>query len=97
METLSEAMQRLRAVGYDATATATPDGLLRCAECEATHEPSRVRLDEVVRFEGTSDPGDEAILVAFACSCGCRVLYSAAYGPSTPPADAEVLQRLPHR
>lgn len=96
METLTEAIERLRAEGYTADFSATEDGKLHCRSCDVTEDPANMQIDDTVRFEGTSNPDDEAILVAISCASGCRGLYSSAYGPSTPPDDVAVLQRLPN-
>ena len=79
METLSQATTRLRSAGYIENWIAA-DGTLRCFACNATYDPAAVKVDEVVRFEGPSDPGDEAILFALTGPCGHRGQYSAAYG-----------------
>ena len=63
METMSEATERLRAAGYVENWIAE-GGMLRCFTCPAIYDPELVSVDEVVRFEGPSDPGDEAILFA---------------------------------
>ena len=94
METLTEAMTRLRAAGYCADFDATDNGQLRCGICGARQEPHDMTVHETVRFEGDSNPDDEAILLALACSSGCLGQYSAAFGPGTPAADVEVLHRL---
>ncbi len=45
-------------------------GKLRCAECATGHDPERLTVDRAIRFEGASDPGDEAVLFALtACLC----------------------------
>ncbi len=95
METLTQAIDRLRNDGYGADFFATEDGKLGCRGCGTIEDPAAMQIDATVRFEGTSNPGDEAILIALTCASGCRGLYSAAYGPSAPPADVAVLQRLP--
>lgn len=94
METLTEAIDRLRAEGYEADFFATDDGMLACRACDAVEDPATMQIDDTVRFEGESNPDDEAILLAISCGCGCRGLYSAGYGPSTSRADVAVLQRL---
>ncbi len=95
METLTDAMIRLRANGYRNDFSATGDGLLECSECGVSAVPEDMSIHHTVRFEGDSNPDDEAILVAVACDCGCLGQYSAAFGPDTPAEDAEVLRRLP--
>ena len=94
METLTDAMTRLRAAGYRIDFSATGDGQLRCGSCGAHQDPETMTVHQTVRFEGDSNPDDEAILFALACACGCSGQYSAAYGPDTPAADAEILRRL---
>jgi hypothetical protein len=93
-DTLTEAIGRLRADGYTDDLAATDDGRLACAQCGVVEDPLTMRIDRTVRFEGASDPGDEAILLAVTCHCGIRGLYSAAYGPATPAADTAVLTRF---
>lgn len=94
METLTDAMSRLRTAGYLADFSATDDGHLRCGSCGARQHPETMTVHETVRFEGDSNPDDEAILLALACSGGCFGQYSAAFGPNTPAADVEILHRL---
>ena len=94
METLTDAMARLRADGYRIDFSATDGGQLRCGACGVRGNPEAMAIHATVRFEGDSNPDDEAILLALACACGCLGQYSAAFGPDTPADDAEVLRRL---
>jgi len=94
METLTEAMQRLRSKGFVHDLSAAQGGQLRCGTCGSLSDPERVAIAETVRFEGDSNPDDEAILIAILCPSGCLGQFSAAFGPSAPAPDAEVLQRL---
>ncbi len=95
METMTEAISRLRRDGFALDFTATDDGRLRCGACGANHEPSAMVIDEIVRYEGSSNPDDEAILLAMHCACQQAGLYLAAFGPNATAADAAVLQLLP--
>lgn len=94
METLLEAIHRLRGSGYPLDLLSVSEGRLRCATCGELVDARDVVVDETVRFEGESNPDDEAILVALTTPCGHRGLFSAAYGPATAPDDVEVLQAL---
>jgi hypothetical protein len=94
METLVEAIQRLRAAGYVNDFFASPDGKLGCRSCGRSHDPEGIEIHETVRFEGDSNPDDEAILLALSCADGCVGQFSAAFGPATAAADVMVLQRL---
>jgi len=96
METLTDAINRLRARGFTRDFSAVAGGRLRCSECDAEFDPSEVQIDEIVRFEGESDPGDESILFALSGPCGHAGLYSTAYGSDIAPEDAAVVAAL-HR
>jgi hypothetical protein len=87
-------MQRLRKAGYETDLYATDDGRLECDSCGKRYDPLSMTIDETVRFEGDSNPDDEAILLAVRCPEGCKGLYSAAFGAAVPPEDAAVLQAL---
>jgi hypothetical protein len=77
---------------------AARDGLLVCGPCGHSVAPGDVRIDEVLRFEGESDPDDEAAVFALTCpACGVRGLYVVAYGPSMSGDDADVVAHLSRR
>jgi hypothetical protein len=97
VETLVEAMNRLRALGYDVDLSAAPGGQLRCGACDELVDAARATIDEIVRFEGDSNPDDEAILAAISMPSGHRGLYTSAYGTDVTADDAEVLQALARR
>lgn len=94
METLVEASKRLRTRGYLHDFMASPEGNLICRTCGTSHDPENIEIRETVRFEGDSNPDDEAILLALSCSDGCLGQYSAAFGPATPRADVQALHRF---
>ncbi len=96
-DTLIDAIARLRELGFTHDLSASEDGLLVCGECAVAEDPAVVTIDHTLRFEGDSDPGDEAILLAVTCQCGAQGIYTAAYGAATPAADTAVLARLAHR
>ena len=94
METLSQAIDRLVEAGY--VEHFHPEaGLLVCEGCDTHFDPSAARVDEVVRFEGASDPDDQAILYALHADCGHSGLYSASYGAGASSDDIKVLLALP--
>lgn len=95
LETMSAAISRLGQAGYSGSFSATEDGALRCPTCESWHAPSEVGIDEIVRFEGNSDPADEAAVFALSCGhCGAKGTYVVAYGPEMASPDVEVVKRL---
>lgn len=95
METLTAAVARLQESGYSGWWLAVPGGMVHCTVCGADFDASQVLVDEVVRFEGPSDPGDEAILYALTGPCTDRGLYSSSYGHYASEADREIAARLP--
>ncbi len=94
METLSQATTRLSAAGFDEHYIARGKQLV-CGSCGVSHNPADLTTMEIVRFEGLSDPGDEAIVYALDAGCGHRGLYVAAYGPSATADDIAVVAALP--
>lgn len=93
-ETVSEALNRLSGAGYGDDYRTEADGLLAVvAGC--LHTPEGLVIDEVVRFEGASDPDDEAIVFALRCRThGTRGTYATSYGPNMSAVDAEMVRRL---
>lgn len=93
-ETVTAAVQSLQARGYDIECDVR-DGRLAARIDGDWHGVDRAHMEEVLRFEGQSDPGDEMIVVGVSWDEGARrgVLVSA-FGADTPPADAEVLRNL---
>ena len=96
MATVTDATRRLQAEGYTGNWYADDNGRLVCGECGAEFDPAEVTVDEVLRFEGQSDPDDEMILFAVRGPCGHRGVYSAAYGHYMSPEDAAVIATLRH-
>jgi hypothetical protein len=94
METLLEAAARLRDDGYDVDLAATSDGRLRCGGCGTDRDPEDMVIDEVVRYEGASNPDDQSMLLALRCKCSRRGVYVTRFGPSASAVDGTVLQRL---
>ena len=93
LETLAQAIDRLTAAGYTDDFRAESDGL-HAVYGGCVHQPEELMIEEVVRFEGITNPDDEAILFALRCSDGMKGTYTTAYGPNMPAADAEMARRL---
>ena len=94
---LSQTVDDLAAPGWEAEFSAIDGGLLLCGPCGHTISPAEVQIDTVNRFEGASDPDDEAAVFALTCHCGCKGVYVVAYGPSMSSADADVVAQLSRR
>ena len=97
METLSDAVSRLQAIGYRDSFRAEASGL-RALAARQVFAPEDLVVDDVVRFEGPTDPGDEAILFALRSKDGeVRGTFASGYGAGVDPATAELVVRLPRR
>ena len=97
MEPMLHAVGRLRDAGYELDLRAVAGGRLRCPACGRLVHGSEVTVTETVRFEGISNPDDQAILDAVITPCGHRGLFSAAYGVYASADDVEVLLARPAR
>jgi hypothetical protein len=94
METLHAAIARLERAGYAAELRAISTGF-RDGRTGRIHSPEDLTVDEIVRFEGESDPADEAVLYALRTrDGGVRGTFVATFGPSADPIAAELTRRL---
>ena len=95
--TMIDALSSLRAAGYDVDFHAE-SGRLVCGSCSHAIDPADIEVERVFRFEGESDPDDEAALFGLRCDhCDLRGVYVVAYGPSISDEDAAVLPALVKR
>ncbi len=93
-ETLSEAVDRLTVAGYEDSFRAEPDGL-RAVVAGVLHRPESLVVEEIVSFEGISDPADEAMVLALHCrEDGIKGTYTVPFGPGIGALDAEMIRRL---
>lgn len=92
-----EAVRLLEREGYGASLTLGPDGI-RCDACGEGHEIRRAEAVRVYRFEGPSDPDEQAIVFALRCPCcGAGGTLVSAFGPGADPALADHLVMLDER
>jgi len=94
METLDVAITRLERAGYVDALRASADGFL-AVRTGRIHPPETLIVDEIVRFEGESDPADEAVLFALRSrDQSMRATFVATYGPSADPVGGSLIKRL---
>ena len=68
---------------------------LGCPHCGRSHRPEQLVVRHTFRFEGDTDPGDEAIVLGLECpACGARGVVVSAYGLGADPQLLAVLDRL---
>ena len=93
-ESLSHAIQRLAERGFTHDLRAE-DGWMRDLATGECYEPELLTIDELVRFEGESDPDEQAVLFALRSPSGDALgTFSVVFGPAMPPEDGEVVRRL---
>ena len=93
--TVVEEIETLRARGYVADFSVTSEGHLRCDTCGYLLRPSAAVIDSTARFEGASNPDDQAVVFGLRCDgCGVRGVLVAAYGPTATAAEAAVVTAL---
>jgi hypothetical protein len=91
-------IEALRTRGYGADFSVTRAGELRCETCGHTHRPSDAVIESTARFEGASNPDDQAMVFGLRCeACGLRGVLVTAYGPTATSEEAAVVTTLAHR
>ena len=84
-ETVTDAVRFLESEGFGAT-VAVQGRLIRCSQCEGDYETDDLVVSHTFRFEGDTDPGDEAIVLGVEIpSCGAKGIIVSAYGPDADP------------
>ena len=95
--TVLEAVNLLDAEGYGAQFILRPDGI-RCTACGSPHSIDRAEVLRVYRFEGPSDPDEEAIVYGLRCPvCGAGGTLVSGFGPGADPELADHLVMLDAR
>ena len=92
--TIQDGLKQFTARGYTGQFRTTKDGLIHCFGCERDLDPTTIRLDELCRVEGASDPSDEVLVAAMTCSCGSKGTEVFTYGPNADPMEADALRAL---
>jgi hypothetical protein len=89
--TVTEALRKLKEQGY------LHDFNLQenCIVCQG-HKfgPDEFEIDDVYRYEGITDPADEASVYAIHSKNGLKGVLVTGYGPSTDSMSAEILHKL---
>lgn len=94
MPTLSEILDRLKAKGYTEDFNLKGDGIDR-GQGDLKLTPDDFHIDEYFRFEGSTDPGDSAIVYAISSEkYGLKGVMVNAYGVYSDPLTAAMLKKL---
>lgn len=90
-DTVSEAVNDLKARGYDLDFNLEEN----CIIChKEKFDPADFEIEEVYRFEGDSDPADEAIVYAIMSNTGLKGVLVNGYGVSSEAMTAEMAKKL---
>lgn len=96
-ETVSEAVRILQARGFGDDFGIDAAGI-RCSSCGCAHPAPALEVTDVFRFEGASDPGDEAIVLGVECpTCGYRGIVVSAFGADADDQMVALVEQLARR
>lgn len=90
-DTVSQAVNGLKERGYTLDFNLKSD----CIECEGQEfNPKQFEIKEFHRFEGASDPGDEAIVYAIESRSGMKGVLVNAFGVYSEALSDEMIKKL---
>ena len=93
-DTVTDAVAFLASEGYVDDYRLSKEGIVD-ASSDETHPVHTAVVDYQFRFEGDSDPGDEAIVLGVSCQeWGRKGVVVSAYGPDADPEHAALLVAL---
>jgi hypothetical protein len=92
-DTVSESVNDLKKRGYTLDFNLEPDHLI-CHEAAVSLSPSEFLITEVYRFEGNSDPGDEAVVYAIESKHGQKGILVNGFGVSADAVSDEMIEKL---
>ena len=92
-DTVTEAVQGLKQRGYTIDFNLEPDRLV-CDKTPLSLAPSDFEVAEVYRFEGNSDPADEAAVYGIVSTDGRKGLLVTGFGISAEGIGEEMVEKL---
>ncbi|SEW50424.1 phosphoribosylpyrophosphate synthetase [Chitinophaga arvensicola] len=93
-DTVTAALEDLRKRGY----TADFNLLFDSIQCPAeTVQPADFEITETYRFEGNTDPGDEAVVYAIETRSGTKGVLMTGYGAYSEDMSEDLIRKLGHR
>jgi len=95
-DTLSEAVNALKQRGYTIDFN-TDNDLVVCHQTPVSLAPDEFEIAEVYRFEGNTDPADEAVVYAIESKHGHKGILVNGYGPSAEPIGSALVKKLRER
>jgi len=95
-DTLSEAVNGLKQRGYTIDFNIVADKLV-CKHTPVSLSPEEFEITEVYRFEGNTDPADEAVLYAIESKHRLKGILVNSYGPGADPLGDALVKKLKER
>jgi hypothetical protein len=92
-DTVTEAVKGLRQRGYTIDFNLEADRII-CNETPLSLTPAEFEITEVYRFEGDSDPADEAIVYAIESKKGQKGMLVNGFGISADKIGEEMIKKL---
>jgi hypothetical protein len=92
-DTVSEAVNKLKERGYILDFNLEADQII-CPQHALRLAPSEFEITEVYRFEGNSDPGDEAVVYAIESKHGQKGILVNGFGISAESVGGEMIEKL---
>ena len=95
-DTLSEAVNGLKGRGYTIDFN-IKDNFVICDVTPLALSPDEFVIAEFYRFEGNTDPADEAVVYAIESKHGHKGILVNGYGPEADTAGADLVKKLRER
>jgi hypothetical protein len=92
-DTITEALAGLKQRGYTTDFNLSFDRIV-CHQTPVTLMPADFEITELYRFEGETDPADEAIIYAIESKQGLKGTLVNAYGLYADESSAEMVKKL---
>jgi hypothetical protein len=92
-DTVSQAVQGLKQRGYTIDFNMEADFIV-CNETPLRLKPDEFEITEVYRYEGNSDPGDEAVVYAIESKHGQKGVLVNGFGVSSDPTSDDMIAKL---
>ncbi len=92
-DTVSQATNGLKARGYTIDFNLEEDKIV-CHQPPCSLTPDEFEITEVYRFEGNTDPADEAVVYAIESKHGQKGVLVNGYGPDADPLSNEMIKKL---
>ncbi len=92
--TVTEAIEQLHKQGYTLDFNLKEDKLV---VDNKSYPVDEFEIADLYRYEGASDPGDEATVYALVSKSGLKGILVSGYGISSDPESAEVLKHLHYK